>query len=140
MNPSRLIKEAIVIGKPAIETVRETDSTAESFSLIINSDFEGMPTINMFGEIDLFGAPKVYAMMWQASQSGRHSLIVNMEALDFMDSSGLQALLRLREKLRSRKQNIYLVGAKPQIKKLFQLTGFDKIFPVLESADEINTA
>jgi anti-sigma B factor antagonist len=115
-----------------VDTERGDKSTVENCSLLISDDSGDRATINMIGEIDLFSAPTVYAWMWKTSLNGKRSLIVNLEDLDFMDSSGLQALLRLREKLRSRKKSIVLTGAKPQIKKLFMLTGFDKLFPELE--------
>ena len=106
-------------------------------SIFVNHESpEAVPVIDLIGEVDLEAAPKIYSAIWQASEYGRNSLVLNLEKLDFMDSSGLQALLRLREKLRTRKQNIVLAGAKPQIKKLFRLTGFDKLFPLAKDSTE----
>jgi len=97
-------------------------------SLLMSSDPDSVPILSLIGEVDLSNAPRIYSLMWQSSQKGAVSLILNLEKLDFMDSSGLQVLLRLREKLRTRKQDVLLVGPKPQIKKLLKLTGFDRLF------------
>ena len=78
----------------------------------------------------------MFSQIWQSSQKGSRSLILNLEKLDFMDSSGLQVLLRLREKLKNKNQDITLVGPQPQIKKLLRLTGFDKLFALHESNEE----
>lgn len=102
-------------------------------SLFMSPESEMVPILNVVGEVDLSNAPNIYSLMWQTSQKGSQSLILNLEKLDFMDSSGLQVLLRLREKLRSKKQDVFLVGPRPQIQKLLKLTGFDKIFPLAET-------
>lgn len=84
--------------------------------------------LSLAGEVDFGNAPRIYSLMWKMSEKGSKSLIVNLEKLEFMDSSGLQLMLRLREKLRNEKRDILLVNPNPQIKKLFQLTGFDHLF------------
>lgn len=109
-------------------------NTGESgCSLFMSSDPDSVPVLSLIGEVDLSNAPRIYTHMWQTSQKGAVSVILNLEQLDFMDSSGLQVLLRLREKLRTRKQDVLLVGAKPQIKKLLKLTGFDRLFSLHET-------
>ena len=100
---------------------------------------ETAPILNLVGEIDLSSAPRVYSLIWQSSMKGSLSLILNLEELDFMDSSGLQILLRLREKLRAKKQDIVLVAPKPQIKKILMLTGFDQLFSFHENIRDAQT-
>ena len=105
-------------------------------SLFMSPGSETTPILNLVGEIDLSSAPRVYSLIWQSSMKGSRSLILNLEELDFMDSSGLQILLRLREKLRAKKQDIVLVAPKPQIKKILKLTGFDQLFSFYESVKD----
>lgn len=111
-------------------------NAAAGCSLVVDRESAGGPILSLVGEIDLGSAPKMYSMIWQSSDKGRSSLIINMDKLDFMDSSGLQLLLRLREKLKSKKQSVVLVGPRPHIKRLFQLTGFDKLFDFFPTTDE----
>ena len=118
--------------KPApTDPAQGCDSAIGNCSLFISDESDESATIDIVGEVDLSSAPRVYEMMWRTSLNGRRTLVLNMEDLDFMDSSGLQALLRLREKLRSRGQTVFLVNVKPQIEKLFKLTGFDRLFSSL---------
>lgn len=93
----------------------------------------GAPIVRLIGEIDIGCAPRVYSLMWQTTERGKRDLIIDLAALDFMDSSGLQILLRLREKLRVEGKKVLLISPAPQIQKLFRLTGFDKLFPIFES-------
>lgn len=115
-------------GKPSL--------SAGGCSLVVSDETSELPTVSIVGEIDLASAPGAYATMWRTSDNGKRSLIINLEELDFMDSSGLQALLRLREKLRTREQRVLLAGAKPPIEKLFRLTGFDQLFQLFPDTDE----
>lgn len=92
--------------------------------------------IDLAGEIDLGSSSKIYSLILQQSKQNNNPLIINLEKVVFMDSSGLQILLRLREKLQFSRRHILLVNPEPQIRKLFQLTGFDKMFHVFENQDQ----
>lgn len=94
------------------------------------------PIVNLSGEIDLSNAPKIYAWFCEAAAADQKSLIINLENVIFMDSSGLQVLLRLREKLDGQGRSVLLVNPQPQVRRLFQLTGFDKLFQIFEDNDE----
>ena len=111
-------------------------SASANCSLFVNSESEAVSILDIVGEVDISSAPWMFSQIWQSSQKGSRSLILNLEKLDFMDSSGLQVLLRLREKLKNKNQDITLVGPQPQIKKLLRLTGFDKLFALHESNEE----
>lgn len=97
------------------------------------------PLVSLSGDIDLGSAPKIYSFMLQVSDKGKKPLILDLEKVNFMDSSGLQILLRLREKLQQQFQHLLLVKPQPQIKRLFQLTGFDKIFPFFSDTEQANS-
>lgn len=88
------------------------------------------------GEVDLGSAPKIYAQLWHASERGQRPIILNLERVSFMDSSGLQILLRLREKLQQQCNEVLLVKPQPQIERLFKLTGFDKLFAFFTDNDQ----
>ncbi len=125
-----------MISNPIGGSAEKPNPPAGGCSLVISDETSELPIVSIVGEIDLSSAPGAYSTMWQTSGNGKRSLIINLEELDFMDSSGLQALLRLREKLRARRQQVFLVGIKPPIEKLFRLTGFDQLFQLFPDADE----
>lgn len=118
-----------MISKPTpVDNTGGPTSAIGNCSLFISDESGETATVSVVGEVDLSSAPQVFAMMWRTSLNGKRSLILNLEDLDFLDSSGLQALLRLREKLRSRGQTVFLTHVKPQIRKLLRLTGFEQLF------------
>lgn len=103
----------------------------------LDSASEDYPIVMLSGEVDLSSAAKIYTWIWHAAGKDRRQLIINLDKVNFMDSSGLQVLLRLREKLSGRDSVVLLVKPQPQVRRLFQLTGFDKLFRLFEDNDEV---
>lgn len=130
-------REGKNIKEPYADTPFLINPGSVGCSLFMSPESGAVPIVNVVGEIDISNAPQIYSLMWQTSSRGSKSLILNMEQLEFMDSSGLQVLLRLRERLRSKKQKVFIVGPRPQIQKLLKLTGFDKLFPLYKTNGEV---
>lgn len=66
---------------------------------------------------------------------GRSLLVVNMECVEYMDSSGLGALIAAFRQLDGNGE-VRLCSAKDDIVKLIQLTGLNRIFPVVFDNEE----
>ncbi len=119
------------------ESFSSSDAGKVSPACLITSSLKGKNIIIFLkGEIDLDSASKVFNNIWTETDGGQRGLLLDLEALDFMDSSGLQILLRLKEKLNNIGKELLIVNPSNQIRKLFQLTGFDKLFRIFGDADE----
>ena len=59
------------------------------------------------------------------------SIVIDLQGTDYVDSSALGMLLVLRDKLGENQQAIKIVNAKPEVKKIFQIASFDKLFTML---------
>ena len=119
------------------ESFSSSHSSNVSSGCSITSTFKGKDiVIAVKGEIDLDSSVDVYRRIWTEIDNGEHGLVLDLEELDFMDSSGLQILLRLKEKLSNVDKKILISNPSNQIMKLFQLTGFDKLFNIYNSNDE----
>ena len=119
------------------ESFTSSDSDKVPPGCLITSKFVGTDVIiAVKGEIDLDSSVDVYRRIWTEIDNGEHGLVLDLEELDFMDSSGLQILLRIREKLKNVDKKVLIANPNSQIMKLFQLTGFDKLFSVYNGTDE----
>ncbi len=63
----------------------------------------------------------------QASEKLR-SIVVDLGATDYVDSSALGMLLVLRDKVGDRQDAVRIVRANPEVKKILQIANFDKLF------------
>ena len=53
---------------------------------------------------------------------------INLENLDYIDSTGLGVMIGVLKKLKIDNKEIYILNPKNKVKKIFTITGLDKIF------------
>ena len=53
---------------------------------------------------------------------GVSAIMLDLRELTFIDSTGLHALVRAKERARTHGQQLILVGARPSARRLFELT------------------
>ena len=67
---------------------------------------------------------------------GKHQIIVDLEGVDFLDSTGLGVLVGGLKRLRSHDGDLTLVCTHQRILKVFEITGLTKVFAIHSSVDE----
>jgi anti-sigma B factor antagonist len=88
------------------------------------------------GEIDVYTAPKLREHLIDLVAGGQYQLIVDLEAVDFLDSTGLGVLVGGLKRVRSHDGSLHLVCSQDRILKIFRITGLTKVFPIHASIDE----
>jgi len=83
--------------------------------------------------VDLSVAQDLKEIMTESTERDKFLLVVDMDATEFMDSSGLGALVSRIAVTRSNNGDIRLACVKEPILKLLELTHLDKIFQCFES-------
>ncbi len=68
-------------------------------------------------------------------ESGSALIALDLSEVDFIDSSGLGAIVSARKQLNGR-GDLVIVGAKPAVVNLFRLTRMDKVFRMFPQADD----
>lgn len=68
------------------------------------------------------------------------AMLVNMEAVEFMDSAGLTALIKAFRLAESLERRFGLCSLAPSIRIMFELTQLDKVFEVFEDRNAFQTA
>jgi anti-anti-sigma factor len=74
------------------------------------------------GELDLASAPMLERELREAEAAGPRRLVIDLAGLAFMDSTGLQALLRARERANNDGHQLALRRAPHQVQRVFELT------------------
>jgi anti-sigma B factor antagonist len=88
------------------------------------------------GEIDVYTAPKLREQLVDLVNDGRYHLVVDMEAVEFLDSTGLGVLVGGLKRVRAHDGSLRLVCTQERILKIFRITGLTKVFPIHESVSE----
>ena len=87
------------------------------------------------GEVDLNRAPEVRRCLIEAvKDTGR--VVVDLHAVDYIDSSGVAALVEAYQAARKRQGSFLLANVSPAALRVFKLARLDKVFPIHESLDE----
>ena len=87
------------------------------------------------GEVDVYTAPRLREKLVELVSQGKHRIIVNLEGVDFLDSTGLGVLVGGLKRLRSNDGDLGLVCTQSRILKVFEITGLTKVFSIFDSVD-----
>ena len=87
------------------------------------------------GEIDDYTAPKLRDKLIELVAAGSYDIVLDMAAVEFLDSSGLGVLVCGLKKVRAHDGSLELVCNKDRLLKIFRITGLAKVFVIHDSAE-----
>jgi anti-sigma B factor antagonist len=96
--------------------------------------------LQVTGEVDVYTAPMLREQMRELSAKGAVHLIADLSRVDFLDSTGLGALVGGLKRLREAGGSLALVISTPRILRIFQITGLTKALAVQPSVADAITA
>jgi len=95
----------------------------------------GAYVVELSGEIDVYTSPKVKEAIGELIDRGIYQLVINLEKVRYIDSTGLGVLIGGLKRVREYGGAVNLVCTNPQIKKIFDITGLVKIFGIYDAED-----
>ena len=96
--------------------------------------------IELGGEVDLYTAPDFKEKLLELIDAGKTRLVVDLSKATFIDSTTLGVLVGGVKKLRDDDGSIALVCTDPNILKIFEITGLDRVFAIHGSRDQALSA
>src|ERR1700748_3459467 len=81
---------------------------------------DGIEVVDVEGEIDVYTAPRLRELLIDLVNKNNYQLVVNMEKVEFLDSTGLGVLVCTQER----------------ILKIFRITGLTKVFGIHDTVDQ----
>ncbi len=98
----------------------------------VRASEEDTHVVELGGEIDVYTSPKVKDAITELIDQGHYNLIINLEKVRYIDSTGLGVLIGGLKRVREHGGTVNLVCTNPQIKKIFDITGLVKIFGIYD--------
>jgi anti-sigma B factor antagonist len=89
--------------------------------------------IEVGGEIDVYTAPRLREAIVAAIEAGHTRLVIDVEKVEFLDSTGLGVLVGALKKVRADGGTLDIVCTQERILKIFDITGLDKVFGLHQS-------
>ncbi len=82
----------------------------------------GVSTITLWGELDIASAAVLEAEVMVAEQLGARSITIDLSGLDFLDTSGLHAILAAHARCTRHGRELTLLRGPAQVHRIFELT------------------
>ena len=86
--------------------------------------------------LDAHNSGEFKSQMLKLFEEGRKDLVVDLQTVRFIDSSGLGALVSGFKNASSRSGSLKLAGLQLQVKSMFELTRLHRVFEIFIDADE----
>jgi anti-sigma B factor antagonist len=90
----------------------------------------GLPMILLRGDLDCYHAPLVKERLFKLIENGDSDLILNLNGVDFVDSSGLAVIVAVHQRTLAHGGILRILCANRAIWHVFEITGLQRVFPV----------
>src|ERR1700752_1322278 len=97
---------------------------------------DGIEVVDVEGEIDIYTAPRLRDLLIDLVGKNDYQLVVNMEKVEFLDSTGLGVLVGGLRRVRAHDGSLDLVCTQEGILKIFRTTGLTQVFGIHDTVDE----
>jgi anti-sigma B factor antagonist len=97
----------------------------------------GVTVVAPNGRLDVAGAPALKEAIGNAVKDGSPRLVIDMEGVSFVDSTGLGSVIAALKLVRGSKGDLRLAAPNQQVRVVLELTTLDRVFayyPTVEDA------
>jgi anti-anti-sigma factor len=92
--------------------------------------------VSLEGELDLSTAPPVEEFISGWLGEGMPDLVLDLGDLEFIDSTGLEVLVKAGRAAELRSQRVIVLGSAAQVRRVFEITGLEELMPLVATRDE----
>jgi anti-sigma B factor antagonist len=96
----------------------------------------GVTVLAPMGRLDVAGAPAFREAAAEAVKNGQPRVVIDMEGVSFVDSTGLGSVIAVLKQLRNQQGELRLAAPNQQVRVALELTTLDRIFPYYASVEE----
>lgn len=92
--------------------------------------------VDVSGDVDMHSSPRLRQALRSFTGEGVERIIVNLEGVEFMDSSGIATLVQALREVRAAKGTLRLAAARENVLRVLRLSNLIGLFEVFDSVDE----
>ncbi len=93
--------------------------------------------IEVSGEVDLYNVSELKKALFSITDGKFLSVVVDMSNVNYMDSSGIGALVAGQKKMKAHNGKFALMNIHDDVLNILKLATLDKFFKIYESEDEL---
>ena len=92
--------------------------------------------VSIGGDLDMDTATELHYQLANQIAHGRRNLVLDLSAVPFMDSSGLNIILRTLQEARRIDGSVQVAAPTPAVRRILELTGVALAMPIRDAVDE----
>jgi anti-sigma B factor antagonist len=91
----------------------------------------------LLGEFDLAGIERFREALAKVEQGDPNVIVIDLDGLEFMDSSGLRALIVADDRARDAQRRLAIVPGPAQIRRVFEITQIEQRLDLVEDGSQV---
>jgi anti-sigma B factor antagonist len=139
-KPARLVPAGLALrsgnhrGGDVVHVHTRTPNAPDHLEIRVE-DTSGCLVVRLAGEMDLASSPRLRETLLRLLNRTDLSVVIDLSALDFIDSTGLSALIAGARRATALGRDYALAAPQPRIRKVFDVTGIGQVIPVHDAID-----
>ena len=110
-----------------------------SLDVLTRQTDAGVTVLAPSGRLDVTGAPALKDAIGEAVKNGKPRLVIDLEGVSFVDSTGLGSVIAALKLVRSSQGDLRLAAPNQQVRVVLELTTLDRVFPYYATVEEALT-
>jgi anti-sigma B factor antagonist len=102
--------------------------------------FNGVRVVAVRGELDIATSPQVRELLADVARDEDQPLVIDLTRCDFIDSTGLAALLHGAKPAQNGESRVAIVSPAGDVRRMLELTAIDQSIPVFGDLEQAAAA
>jgi anti-sigma B factor antagonist len=98
---------------------------------------EGQTIVALVGELDIASAPQFEEGLAKAEADNPGVLVLDLRGVEFIDSTGLRAVIGADERARSTGRRLVIVRGTAAVERVFSVTQLDQRLDIVDDPDSV---
>ena len=104
---------------------------------ITTEEGEGQSRVALAGELDIASAPQFEEGLEKVEANAPGVLLLDLRKVEFIDSTGLRAVIAADERARSAGRRLVIVRGTPAVERVFSVTQLDQRLQMVDDPESV---
>jgi anti-sigma B factor antagonist len=100
-----------------------------------SASVEGADVVAVRGEVDFGTAPELKRRIGERVDAGARTVVVDLSAVEFIDSTGLGVLVGALRRLQQAGGTLVVVCPNAEMRRIFGIVGLDNVIPLHDTRE-----
>jgi anti-sigma B factor antagonist len=107
-----------------------------NLAITVHSPEKTVRIVDLHGEIEIYTSQLLKERMNSIVQDGANTVVLNLENVEYLDSTGLGVLIGTLKKLKEAGGQLLLAAPGARVMRVLEITGLDKVFDISATVAE----